>query len=158
MLRPTEIPAVRLLPAGPLMALPASVLAGTQGMNDVLERLKREADYVIVDTSPVTIGADASAIASCVDATLMVVDIESVRRDVLTAANEQLRAARANILGVVINRAEILLKDEAYRGYYGRSGQAIFVEEPEFAEPPVPDERPAPDEAPAEYRASGSQH
>ena len=129
MLRPTYIPTVRLLPAGPLMPLPASVLAGTKGMGDVLSRLERVADYVIVDTSPVTIGADASAIASSVDATLVVVDIESVRRDVLSAANEQLRAARANIVGVVINRADILHKDQAYRGYYGRSGRALYSEE-----------------------------
>ena len=92
MLRPTYIPTVRLLPAGPLMPLPASVLAGTKGMGEVLSRLSRVADYVIVDTSPVTIGADASAIASCVDATIVVVDVESVGRDVLAAANEQLRA------------------------------------------------------------------
>lgn len=142
LLLPTDIPAVRLLPAGPLMPLPASVLAGTKGMSDVLERLGRAADYVIVDTSPVTIGADASAIASCVDATLVVVDVESVRRDVLAAANEQLRASRANIVGVVINRADILLKDQAYRGYYGRSGRTLF-EESEYEAPPGPPSPPS---------------
>jgi capsular exopolysaccharide synthesis family protein len=174
MLQPTDIPSVRLLPAGPLMALPASVLAGTKGMTGVLSRLGEVADYVIVDTSPVTIGADASAIASCADATLMVVDVESVRRDVLTAASEQLHSARANIIGVVINRADVLLKDEAYRGYYGRSGQAIFTEEPPPAQDPPaagytgPAVAPEPDYAELEEemrlrreereRASGSQH
>jgi succinoglycan biosynthesis transport protein ExoP len=156
MLRPTYIPTVRLLPAGPLMPLPASVLAGTKGMGDVLSRLERVADYVIVDTSPVTIGADASAIASSVDATLVVVDIESVRRDVLAAANEQLRAARANIVGVVINRADILHKDQAYRGYYGRSGRTLYSEE----EPPTPQgsappaQSPPPPSEPADYEAA----
>jgi Mrp family chromosome partitioning ATPase len=148
MLRPTYIPTVRLLPAGPLMPLPASVLAGTKGMGEVLGRLREVADYVIVDTSPITIGADASAIASSVDATLVVVDIEKVRRDVLAAANEQLRAARANIVGVVINRANILHKDEAYRGYYGRSGRTLYSED-------APGEAPsgAPQE-PADYEAA----
>lgn len=163
MLRPTYIPTVRLLPAGPLMPLPASVLAGTKGMGDVLSRLERVADYVIVDTSPVTIGADASAIASSVDATLVVVDIESVRRDVLAAANEQLRAARANIVGVVINRADILHKDQAYRGYYGRSGRALYSEEePEGKPPPAPGsappaspaQSPPPPSEPADYEAA----
>jgi polysaccharide biosynthesis transport protein len=175
MLRPTDVPAVRLLPAGPLMALPASVLAGTKGMTNVLTRLKEVADYVVVDTSPVTIGADASAIASCVDGTLVVVDVESVRRDVLTAASEQLHAARANMIGVVINRAEVLLKDEAYRGYYGRSGQAIYADEPPPPQEPPADAYTGPAVAPeppdyaeleeemrlrreARERASGSQH
>ena len=153
MLRPTYIPTVRLLPAGPLMPLPPSVLAGTKGMGDVLSRLSRVADYVIVDTSPVTIGADASAIASCVDATIVVVDIESVGRDVLAAANEQLRAARANIVGVVINRADILHKDQAYRGYYGRSGRTLYAEDPEAEPPTAPPAEPAEPAAPAKPAA-----
>jgi capsular exopolysaccharide synthesis family protein len=156
MLRRTYIPTVRLLPAGPLMPLPASVLAGTKGMGEVLSRLRRVADYVIVDTSPVTIGADALAIASSVDATLVVVDIDSVRRDVLAAANEQLRAARANIVGVVINRAEILHKDQAYRGYYGRSGRTLYEETP--GEAPdgstAQDPSTAPSSEPADYEAA----
>jgi capsular exopolysaccharide synthesis family protein len=163
MLRPTDTPAVRLLPAGPLMPLPASVLAGTKGISLLLDRLREVADYVIVDTSPVTIGADTSAIAATVDATVMVVDIESVKRDVLAAATEQLRASRANIVGVVVNRAETLLKDHAYRGYYGSSGRALFAEESGFSGPATaPDLRPLehedvplpPEEAP---RASRSQ-
>jgi Mrp family chromosome partitioning ATPase len=126
----------------------------------VLSRLERVADYVIVDTSPVTIGADASAIASSVDATLVVVDIESVRRDVLAAANEQLRAARANIVGVVINRADILHKDQAYRGYYGRSGRALYSEEEPQGEPPAapgaapPAQSPPQPSEPADYEAA----
>ena len=148
MLRPTYIPTVRLLPAGPLMPLPASVLAGTEGMREVLSRLGRVADYVIVDTSPVTIGADASAIAACVDATIVVVDVESVGRDVLAAANEQLRAARANIVGVVINRAEILHKDQAYRGYYGRSGRALYAEDADGGSPAPAPSPPAPAPSP----------
>ena len=116
-----------------------------------------------MDTSPVTIGADASAIASSVDATLVVVDIESVRRDVLAAANEQLRAARANIVGVVINRADILHKDQAYRGYYGRSGRALYSEEepegkpsaaPGSAPPASPAQSPPPPSEPADYEAA----
>jgi capsular exopolysaccharide synthesis family protein len=129
MLRQTGTPGIRLLPAGPLMPVPASVLAGTKGMDHVLSRLVGAADYVLVDTSPVTIGADTSAIAASVDATVMVVDLETARRDVLAAAVEQLRAARANIVGVVVNRAETLLRDHAYRGYYGRSGRSLFAEE-----------------------------
>ena len=167
MLRPTPSPSVRLLAAGPLMPLPASVLAGTKGMSEVLARLRKVADYVIVDTSPVTIGADTSAIAATVDATVMVVDISSVRRDILAAATDQLRSARANIVGVVVNRAETLLTNDAYRGYYGRSGRALFAEEAGYAGPsaapeldgvrPTEDVRPpvdAPEETP---RASRSQ-
>jgi capsular exopolysaccharide synthesis family protein len=131
-LQATRTPGIRLLPAGPFMPLPASVLAGTKGMRRLLARLSEVTDYVIVDTSPVTIGADTSAIAASVDATVMVVDIQSVKRDVLRAATDQLRSSHAHIVGVVVNRAETLLKDHAYRGYYGRSGRSLFAEESGF--------------------------
>ena len=141
MLRQTGTPGVRLLAAGPLMPLPPSVLGGSRGMKQVLERLSAETDHVIVDTSPVTIGADTSAIAACVDATVLVVDINTVARDVLEAATKQLHGARANIVGIVVNRAEAMLKDQAYKGYYGTSGRSLFNEESGFApteeEPPV---------------------
>jgi polysaccharide biosynthesis transport protein len=164
-LRPTGLPGVQLLPAGPLMPLPASVLAGTKGMRRLLARLGEVADCVIVDTSPVTIGADTSAIAASVDATVMVVDVQSVKRDVLAAATQQLRASHATIVGVVVNRAETLLKDHAYRGYYGSSGRALFAEESGVpGSPPAPGLQAIPpqqempvreDEAP---RVSRSQH
>jgi capsular exopolysaccharide synthesis family protein len=148
LLQATQYPSVRVLPAGPLMPMPASVLAGTQGIGNLLDSLRGLADYVIVDTSPVTIGADTSAIASAVDGTVLVVDVDSARRDVLKAATEQLVGARAEIIGVVLNRAEILLKDTAYRGYYGASGRSLFAEESGVAEeeqqpgPPPPPEPP----------------
>jgi polysaccharide biosynthesis transport protein len=127
LLRQTTTPGVRLLPAGPLLPLPASVFAGSTGMRYMMDRLRRSADYVIVATSPVTIAAEASAIVASVDAGLMVVDVDSARRDVLSLAADQLRSARANIVGVVLNRADVLLKDTAYRGYYGRGTPSPFA-------------------------------
>jgi succinoglycan biosynthesis transport protein ExoP len=155
-LRETDTPSVRLLAAGPLMPLPASVLAGTQGMTELLARLSKTADYVIVDTSPVTIGADTSAIAATVDATVMVVDIDSVRGDILAAATEQLRTARANIVGVVVNRAKTLLTNDAYRGYYSRSGRSLFAEEAGYSGPSAAPEYDPVREADVPLRDAGT--
>jgi polysaccharide biosynthesis transport protein len=121
LLADTATPGLRLLAAGPQMSMPASVIAGLDGMRMLVERLRTAADYVVIDTSPVTIGADASTIASVADATLVVVDVASTGRDLLEAAMDQLRQARAKVIGVVLNRASVLLADQAYRGYYGNS-------------------------------------
>jgi capsular exopolysaccharide synthesis family protein len=134
LLQATDHPGVRLLPAGPLMPIPSSLVAGTQGMDDVIESLRGAADYVIIDTSPITVGAEASSIAAAVDGTIMVVDIDTVRRDVLAAASEQLRHARASIIGVVLNRA-VLHKGMVYRGYYAAADHPQFAPEPGHAEP-----------------------
>jgi capsular exopolysaccharide synthesis family protein len=115
----TPVERVRLLPAGPLTATPGSFLTGVHGIGELIGELAREADYVIVDTSPATIGADATAVAAEVDATLLVVDADAVEGKVLAATVDQLRNAEATIAGIVLNRAPVLLKDRAYQGYYG---------------------------------------
>jgi capsular exopolysaccharide synthesis family protein len=122
----TSIDGVRLLPAGPLTVTPGSlVTGGDHDIKKLLEELSPLADYVIVDTSPVTIGVDASIIASKVDAALMVVDVDAVDRRVLCAAVAQLHNAEANIAGVVLNHADELLKDRAYQGYYGAMADRV---------------------------------
>ena len=122
LLKQTSYPLVRLLAAGSRLPVPASVMAATRSMKTLLDRLRRAADYVLVDTSPITIGADASSIAAAVDATIVVVDAAQARRDELEAAMQQLGTVRAKVTGVVLNRAGVLLEEEAYRGYYGVSG------------------------------------
>jgi capsular exopolysaccharide synthesis family protein len=131
LLQDTSMDGVRLLPAGPLTTMPGSLVTG--GDHD-FARLLRElaglADYVLVDTSPVTIGADASIIASKVDGTLMTVDMASVDRKVLAAAVTQLRNAEANVVGAVMNHADELLSDRSYQGYYGAVADRITTAAP----------------------------
>jgi polysaccharide biosynthesis transport protein len=118
----TPIDGVRLLPAGPLTVMPGTMITGDHDIGKLVRDLAEQADYVLVDTSPVTIGADASTIASEVDASLMVIDPGAVERHLLMAAVEQLRNADVTVAGVVLNRTEVLLEDRAYRGYYGSRG------------------------------------
>ncbi len=118
LLHDTAHPGVRLLAAGPQTPLPGSIAAGTGGVPSLTERLESETDYVVVDTSPVTIAADASAIAATADGTLLVVDAQNADRSILIAAVEQLRNAQANIVGVVLNRAPVLLMDHSYQRYF----------------------------------------
>jgi succinoglycan biosynthesis transport protein ExoP len=127
----TPIPNVKLLPAGPLTVMPGTMITGDHDIGKLIRELAKLADYVIVDTSPVTIGADASTIASEVDATLMVVDPSAIERPVLLAAVEQLHNADVTVAGAVLNRAEVLLNDRAYQGYYGsRPGQDLAAHVP----------------------------
>jgi succinoglycan biosynthesis transport protein ExoP len=114
----TPIEGVRLLPAGPLTVMPGTMITGDHDIGKLVRELVQMADYVLVDTSPVTIGADASTIASEVDASLVVVDPNAVERHLLVAAVEQLQNADVTVAGVVLNRTEVLLDDRAYRGYY----------------------------------------
>jgi capsular exopolysaccharide synthesis family protein len=123
LLQPTKLPHLRLLAAGPQVPIPAAMLAGGEGIPTLLAELQREAEYVIIDTSPVAIGADASAVAAEVDGVLMVIDLDHADREALEMSRDQLAGAGATVIGVVFNRAEVLLPDSEYKGYYA-AGQA----------------------------------
>ncbi len=99
---PTLHPHVRLLAAGP----PAVPLR-REWLRRLFARLRENADYVLVDTVPVSTVADASAVASAVDGVILVVDLERNRRRDLLAAKKQLANARADVRGIVINRAAV---------------------------------------------------
>lgn len=116
LLKPTPHPNVRLLPAGPAPPNPA-VLLGTGRCREMLAELRDDADYVIVDTPPVTIGADTSAVAAAVDGVILVVDLQRLSRDSLISARDQLRNSGTPILGLVLNRTAEALAE--YGDYYG---------------------------------------
>ena len=123
LLQETKLPHLRLLSAGRQIPIPAALLAGGDRIPVLLNDLGRETEYVIVDTSPLAIGADASAVAAEVDGVLMVIDLDHADRQALHLAREQLLGTGAKLIGVVFNRAEVLLPDSEYRGYYA-AGQA----------------------------------
>ena len=94
---------VRLLPAGPNPPDPA-VLLSTLSFSRTLDELRASADYIVCDTPPVTVGADASSVAAAVDGVIMVVDLSMARRDTLRAAREQLEKSGSPLIGLVLNR------------------------------------------------------
>ena len=113
---------VRLLAAGTFFPVNNSVLKGSVPLGELVERMRLTADWVVLDTAPVTIGALTSTVATAADAVILVVDLSDVDRDVLVAAADQLRSAGADIIGVVLNRAPALLGDADYRSYYESAG------------------------------------
>jgi capsular exopolysaccharide synthesis family protein len=97
---------VRLVAAGAALSESTSSSVGLGRITRLLKHMRQSADYVIVDTSAVTIGADSTVVAKALDGVIMVVDLKVVDRDVLAAATEQLRGAGVRIFGIVLNRAE----------------------------------------------------
>lgn len=92
-----------IIGSGPLPPNPAVVLGGGS-FHEVLDTLRNRTDYIVIDTPPVAAGAESSVIASEADAVVLVVDLDTTRRDALVAACEQLRQSDAPLVGVVVNR------------------------------------------------------
>jgi len=104
-------PHVRLVTGGDHSALPMGLL-GMDRLPQLFAELRNNADYVLVDTVPVSTVADASAVAAAADGVILVLDVERISRRDLLAAKKQLGHARADVLGIVLNRAAV-----DYRGY-----------------------------------------
>jgi non-specific protein-tyrosine kinase len=108
------VPGLRLLTSGPLPPRPADIL-GSQRMGSVIERLRGVADMVLFDTPPVIAVTDAAVLATRVDGVLLVFQAGKTSRERARRTREILEKVKANIIGVVLNGAEL---DQGY-GYYG---------------------------------------
>ena len=104
--QPTRHPHVRLVTGGDDSPLPMELL-GTDRLPQLFAELRNNADYVLVDTVPVSTVADASAVAAAADGVILVVDLDRISRRELLAAKKQLGHARADVLGIVLNRATV---------------------------------------------------
>src|SRR5207302_4805756 len=67
------VPNLWLLPSGPTPPNPSELL-GSARMMEVMSKLWREFDYVIVDTPPVNAVTDSSILAASANATILIVE------------------------------------------------------------------------------------
>lgn len=73
--------------------------------NEFIEKIKEDFDYIILDTSPLTQGADAQAVSKYSDGCVLVIKDGQTERKTAVKAKEILGRAKANIIGVFLNKA-----------------------------------------------------
>ena len=83
-----------------------SELLGTPRMKQMIDRLSANYDYILVDTSPVGIVADACLVASVLDGVLFLVRQYKTEKDTLAKSLRQLENANVKVMGFVINGYE----------------------------------------------------
>jgi capsular exopolysaccharide synthesis family protein len=115
--RSTGIPNLYILPAGHLPPNPAELL-GSNKYAEVLNDLRHQFDWIIVDAPPVMAVTDACVIAHRATGVLFVVGAEMTARRTATFALDQLRAAKAHFIGAVLNRADVQRHAYYYAPYY----------------------------------------
>lgn len=101
---PTPLENVYIVPAGTATPNPSTLLEA-EALRHFLDVASEWADFVIVDSPPVSAGADASILAHAVRDVLFVVNQSKSRRQKVKAAIAQLRQAEADLAGVVVNAA-----------------------------------------------------
>jgi capsular exopolysaccharide synthesis family protein len=115
----TELPGLRILPAGKSSHFAPELLA-RERMTDVLHEVRAEfpGHQIIIDSPPILSTPDPLVIARHVDGVLLVVRAGKTPRDYLTKAIQSLNSNK--IMGVVLNGVELGMASKYY--YYTPAG------------------------------------
>lgn len=116
---------LRLIASGPVPPNPGEMLGSPQ-MQQLLKGLRRTADYVLLDTPPVSAVSDALVLAPESDAVILVADANKATRGQIEHVRDQLEQVGGNIIGGIYNNFDPATAKYGYyyRGYYryGYSG------------------------------------
>jgi polysaccharide chain length determinant protein (PEP-CTERM system associated) len=93
-----------IMQGGTSLANPVALLS-SKNASDVLQRLRAEFDFIVVDTPPVLPVADSHILAGLVDGVIMVVRARHTRREAIALGLENFQAP--NLLGAVINDVDL---------------------------------------------------
>jgi capsular exopolysaccharide synthesis family protein len=100
-LQATKYPHLTVLAAGPTPPNPSELL-GSQAAKKVLDDLRTQFDYVIIDSSPLLAVTDGAILATQADGTLLIARFGETKRDQLAFGVGILNDVGAALLGAVI--------------------------------------------------------
>lgn len=96
------VPNLSLIPCGPIPPNPAELLTSPR-FKEVLDVIKEQFEFVLIDTPPLLAVTDPCVVAARVDGVLLVVKVSKNGRPHAERAKEILSNLGANVLGVVVN-------------------------------------------------------
>jgi succinoglycan biosynthesis transport protein ExoP len=118
---------LNVLPAGTIPPDPGE-LVGTEGLGNLLDALRDQFDFVLIDAPPLLVVGDAMTLSARVDAMFVVTRLKVVHRGMLLELRRLLEACPAEKFGYVVASAE-LGESYAYAYAYGYAAT-----EPEYVE------------------------
>jgi capsular exopolysaccharide synthesis family protein len=130
-----------------LMVVPSGALANAHGPLLTLDRVQKlidtlapEFDFIVIDTPPVNLLADAALLASGADAVLLVVRAGRTHAAAVRYAMDQLEATHAPVLGALLNDIDLrrhASDDDAYRYIAEAERYRARPREPDPRQPPA---------------------
>jgi len=91
-----------VITAGKKPSNPSETLASKK-MSDLLEELKKDYDYIILDTSPVLFLSDSQVVSNKSDGTILVVRSEKTKKYEIKETCDILKNINVNMIGVILN-------------------------------------------------------
>ncbi len=95
-----------ILLSGPVAPNPSEMLMSNK-MQDLLDRVRSEYDYILIDTPPIMPVTDAAVLGAKVDGVMIVVASGADKPELVQAAKTRLIQGGANILGCILNKVQV---------------------------------------------------
>lgn len=95
-------PYLDAIASGHIPPNPAELLASEE-MEKLINKLREEYDYVIIDTNPIGLVADAQILSSKVDGVILVARYEKTKKENLLSCKKMIDQVGGNTIGVVLN-------------------------------------------------------
>lgn len=121
-----------VLAAGPMPPNPSELL-GSEHMRALLDELRQQHDFVVIDTPPLLPVTDAAVLSVAADGCLITTRHGVTRREQLAEATNVLSRIDAKLLGVVLNRvpqAAAIARGYGYGYGYAPDAGRVAVAEP----------------------------
>lgn len=140
--RPTEIPNLSVIAAGPIPPNPAELLH-SERFRRFLGRISGRFDRVIIDSPPLVAVTDATILSTLVDGTVLVIRAFSTNKDLARHALRLLVDVGAKLAGAVLNAVNLSRHEYKYSyykyqgdGYYSSAQEPPVTRRPDEAAPP----------------------
>lgn len=118
----TDLQTLDIIFAGQFPPNPSELL-GTKRFADMIDRARQEYAVVIIDTPPIGSVIDAAVVARVCDGSVLVLKDKAISYRLAQRCKSQLEAAKAPILGCVLNDVDLSSNryyGGHYKSYYGR--------------------------------------
>ena len=112
----TNFPGVDIIFAGPSVPNPSELLEDF-AFEVLVQKMRAEYDYVLIDTPPILNVSDALIAAKHCNGAILVVESKMVSYKVLQKAKKQLAQTGCRILGAVLNKVDF--EEDKYYSHYG---------------------------------------
>jgi len=99
-------PDLKVIPGGSIPLDPTELL-GSERFKRFLEQMRREFDYVLLDSPPVGSVSDPIILARHADGVLLVLDAQHTRKSSVRRSVRKLQTVGANVIGTVMNNVTV---------------------------------------------------
>ena len=113
---PSGVSNLSFLPTGPRPADPAALLS-SERLSDLLNNLREQYRWVVIDSPPVLPASDAAVLAPVVDGVLLVARAHATPVEAVWVARDRLELSGAKILGLVLNHVRLTRNRYFYANY-----------------------------------------